>query len=417
MTCRIPSPATRRLALAAALVIATPSLAGAQGKPRERDLALPIGGTPGALDAITDVKGVEVGHTTLVSGSGPLVVGKGPVRTGVTVVHPRGKENHDPVFAAWFTLNGNGEMTGTTWVQESGYLEGPVAITNTHSVGTVRDAIIRWEVSRKNALQPWWLPVVAETYDGGLNDINGFHVKDEHVFAALDNATSGLPREGVVGGGTGMVCHGFKGGIGTASRVLPANQGGYTVGVLVQCNYGSRRDLRIAGVPVGEEIPDLTACLAVGPDTPINEGGPRRRCSDPDSRNDDAAAAPEQGSIIVVVATDAPVMPHQLKRIVTRVSLGIGRQGGFGGNGSGDIFIAFSTANPRSWSSDSTTTLTMLTNDRISPLFQATAQATEAAITNALLAAETTTGANDLRVYAMPVDRMLSAMRKYGRMK
>lgn len=408
----------RVLALVSAIAFAAPTLAGAQSKPRERDLGLPIGGTPGVLDAITDVKGVEVGHTTLISGSGPLVVGKGPVRTGVTVVHPRGKENHDPVFAAWFTLNGNGEMTGTTWVQESGYLEGPVAITNTHSVGTVRDAIIRWEVSRKSMLQPWWLPVVAETYDGGLNDINGFHVKDEHVLAALDNATSGLPKEGVVGGGTGMVCHGFKGGIGTASRVLPANQGGYTVGVLVQCNYGSRRDLRIAGVPVGEEIPDLAACLAVGPEVPIAEGSGRRRCTEPSSRNDDAsAAAPEQGSIIVVVATDAPLMPHQLKRIATRVSLGIGRQGGFGGNGSGDIFIAFSTANPRSWSSDSTTTLTMLTNDRISPLFQATAQATEAAITNALLAAETTTGANDLRVYAMPVDRMLAAMRKYGRIK
>ncbi len=414
---RLPSPATRRFALASVFVLALPALVSAQSKPRERDLGLPIGGTPGALDAITDVKGVEVGHTTLIAGSGPLVVGKGPVRTGVTVVHPRGKENHDPVFASWFTLNGNGEMTGTTWVQESGYLEGPVAITNTHSVGTVRDAIIRWEVSRKNMLQPWWLPVVAETYDGGLNDINGFHVKDEHVLAALDNATSGLPKEGVVGGGTGMVCHGFKGGIGTASRVLPANQGGYTVGVLVQCNYGSRRDLRIAGVPVGEEIPDLAACFAVGAETPITEGGGRRRCAEPSSRNDEAAAAPEQGSIIVVVATDAPLMPHQLKRIATRVSLGIGRQGGFGGNGSGDIFIAFSTANPKSWSSDSTASLTMLTNDRISPLFQATAQATEAAITNALLAAETTTGANDLRVYAMPVDRMLAAMRKYGRMK
>lgn len=386
----------------------------AQAKPRERDLGLPIGGTPGTLDAITDVKGVEVGHTTLITGSGKLVVGKGPVRTGVTVVHPRGKDNHDPVFASWFTLNGNGEMTGTTWVQESGYLEGPVAITNTHSVGVVRDAIIKWEVTRKNMLQPWWLPVVAETYDGGLNDINGFHVKEEHVLAALDNASGGLPKEGVVGGGTGMSCHGFKGGIGTASRVLPESQGGYTVGVLVQCNYGVRRDLRIAGVPVGEEIPDLASCYAVGPEVALDELMARRRCGQPTPRNDDA---PEQGSIIVVVATDAPLLPHQLKRIATRVSLGIGRQGGFGGNGSGDIFIAFSTANPKTWSSETTTTLAMLTNDRISPLFQATAQATEAAITNALLAAETTTGANDLRVFAMPVDRMLAAMRKYGRIK
>jgi L-aminopeptidase/D-esterase-like protein len=336
------------------------------------------------------------------------------VRTGVTVVHPRGKDNHDPVFASWFTLNGNGEMTGTTWVQESGYLEGPVAITNTHSVGVVRDAIIKWEVTRKNMLQPWWLPVVAETYDGGLNDINGFHVKEEHVLAALDNASGGLPKEGVVGGGTGMSCHGFKGGIGTASRVLPESQGGYTVGVLVQCNYGVRRDLRIAGVPVGEEIPDLASCYAVGPEVALDELMARRRCGQPTPRNDDA---PEQGSIIVVVATDAPLLPHQLKRIATRVSLGIGRQGGFGGNGSGDIFIAFSTANPKTWSSETTTTLAMLTNDRISPLFQATAQATEAAITNALLAAETTTGANDLRVFAMPVDRMMAAMRKYGRIK
>lgn len=394
------------------LACAVPLLA--QSKPRENDLKLPIGGTPGMLDAITDVSGVEVGHTTLISGSGRLVVGQGPVRTGVTVVHPRGKGNSDPVFASWFTLNGNGEMTGTTWVQESGYLEGPIGITNTHSVGVVRDAIIKWEVTQKNVLQPWWLPVVAETYDGGLNDINGFHVKEEHVLAALNSATGGLPREGVVGGGTGMTCLGFKGGIGTASRRLPAQQGGYTVGVLVQCNFGSRRDLRIAGVPVGEEIPDLTACIANSDPLPVNS--PRRHCDAPGS-DDAAAESSEQGSIIVVVATDAPLLPHQLKRIATRVSLGIGRQGGFGGNSSGDIFIAFSTANAKAWSSDSVTAVRMVTNDRISPLFQATAQATEAAITNALLAAETTTGANDLRIYAMPLDRMMAAMRKYGRIK
>jgi L-aminopeptidase/D-esterase-like protein len=406
----------RTLALSLAGFAAVASTAVlAQTKPRENDLKLPIGGTPGPLDAITDVAGVEVGHTTLISGSGKLVVGRGPVRTGVTVVHPRGKANSDPVFAAWFALNGNGEMTGTTWVQESGYLEGPIAITNTHSVGVVRDAIIKWEVSQKHVLQPWWLPVVAETYDGALNDINGFHVKPEHVIAALESAGGGLPREGVVGGGTGMQCLGFKGGIGTASRKLPAAQGGYTVGVLVQCNFGARRDLRIAGVPVGEEITDLQSCIA--DNDPPAPGG-RRHCDAPGSDLDSRAGeAPEQGSIIVVVATDAPLLPHQLKRIATRVSLGVGRQGGFGGNSSGDIFIAFSTANPRTWASDSVASLTMLTNDRISPLFQATAQATEAAITNALLAAETTTGANDLRVYAMPVDRMLAAMRKYGRMR
>ena len=404
------------LAFAAVLVLTLPLNAQ---KPRERDLKLPIGGTAGPLDAITDVAGVEVGQTTIVEGSGKLVVGKGPVRTGVTVVHPRGKGNSDPVFAAWFTLNGNGEMTGTTWVQESGLLEGPVAITNTHSVGVVRDAIIQWEVSQKTVLQPWWLPVVAETYDGRLNDINGFHVKPEHVLAALNGATGGVPKEGAVGGGTGMICHGFKGGIGTASRRLPADQGGYTVGVLVQCNYGSRRDLRIAGVPVGEEIPDLAACIANDdPSTP-----PSQRCGDGNRAGAPAGRgprsednAPEQGSIIVVVATDAPLLPHQLKRIATRVPLGIGREGGFGGNSSGDIFIAFSTANPRAWFNDAPVTdVKMLPNDRISPLFQATAQATEAAITNALLGAETTTGANDWRVYAMPVDRMLAAMKKYGR--
>ena len=247
-----------------ALLVALFTLSGVlqAQKPRERDLKLPIGGAAGPFDAITDVAGVEVGHTTLISGSGKLVVGQGPVRTGVTIVHPRGRANNDPVFAAWFTLNGNGEMTGTTWIQESGLLEGPVAITNTHSVGVVRDAIIQWEVSRRNFLQPWWLPVVAETYDGALNDISGFHVKPEHVYAALDGAAGGVPKEGAVGGGTGMVCHGFKGGIGTASRKLPDAQGGYTVGVLVQCNYGARRDLRIAGVPVGEEIQDLLGCIA-----------------------------------------------------------------------------------------------------------------------------------------------------------
>jgi len=385
-------------------------------KPREDELRLPIGGTPGTLNAITDVAGVEVGHSTIIAGSGKLVVGQGPVRTGVTIVHPRGKANHDPVFAAWFALNGNGEMTGTTWVQESGFLEGPIGITNTHSVGVVRDAIIQWEVAQKNVLQPWWLPMVAETYDGGLNDINGFHVKSAHVLAALNSATGGRPAEGVVGGGTGMRCLGFKGGIGTASRKLPASQGGYTVGVLVQCNFGTRRDLRIAGVPVGEEITDLQPCIANREPQPAN--ATVRPCDTAGSGPADAsvADAPELGSIIVVVATDAPLLPHQLKRVATRVSLGIGRQGGFGGNGSGDIFVAFSTANGTSWSSDSVSAVRMVTNDRLTPIFQATVQATEAAITNALLAAETTTGANDLRIHAMPVDRMLAAMRKYGRM-
>ncbi|HLA89773.1 MAG TPA: P1 family peptidase [Gemmatimonadaceae bacterium] len=405
------------------LVAGSSALAVAQAKPRARELGVPIGGTAGRLDAITDVAGVEVGHTTLIAGSGPLVVGKGPVRTGVTVVHPRGKANPDPVFGAWFTLNGNGEMTGTTWLQEGGVLEGPIAITNTHSVGVVRDAILEWQVKRPG-LQPWGLPVVAETYDGGLNDINGFHVKPGHVLSALDGASGGAVREGAVGGGTGMTCLGFKGGIGTASRKLDAAQGGYTVGVLVQCNFGARRDLRVAGVPVGEEITDLQSCFA---GTVVPQG--RRRCdgAPPSSRDKDARApshveeAPrpgedeEQGSIIVVVATDAPLLPHELKRIATRVSLGVGRAGGFGGNGSGDIFIAFSTANPGAAARTDSATVTMLSNARISPLFTATVQATEEAILNAMLAAETMTGANDYRVHALPVDRLRTAMAKYGR--
>ena len=374
-------------ALALLLLVASSALAQ---KPRTRELGIPIDGTPGPLDAITDVRGVEVGHTTLIAGAGKLVVGTGPVRTGVTAVHPRGKDNPDPVFGAWFTLNGNGEMTGTTWIQESGILEGPIAITNTNSVGVVRDAILQWQVG-KPGLQPWGLPVVAETWDGRLNDINGFHVKPEHVIAALDGATSGPVKEGNVGGGTGMVCHGFKGGIGTASRKLETSAGGYTVGVLVQCNYGLRRHLTIAGVPVGSEITDLQSVTPPG-DT-----------------------EQEQGSIIVVVATDAPLLPHQLKRLATRVSIGIGRMGGYGGNSSGDIFVAFSTANTRVYGDTAIVRVEMLPNDRINPLLYATAQATEAAIINALLAAETMTGINDTKVVAIPVDRLRAAMAKYGR--
>ena len=404
-----------RLRRAAALCVLGGCVAvplGAQGtapaKRRARELGLPIGGTAGPLDAITDVAGVEVGHTTLISGSGKLVVGKGPIRTGVTVVHPRGKANPDPVFGAWFTLNGNGEMTGTTWLQESGVLEGPIAITNTHSVGVVRDAILQWQVG-KPGMQPWGLPIVAETYDGSLNDINGFHVRPEHVSSALDGAKSGPVLEGNVGGGTGMICHGFKGGIGTASRRLPPEQGGYTVGVLVQCNYGARRDLRIAGVPVGEEIQDLQPCVA---SRDASQAGQRRLCDTPGAgRNDDDGA----GSIIVVVATDAPLLPHQLKRIATRVSLGVGRMGGWGQNPSGDIFVAFSTANAGAAAAGDSASVRMLANGRISPLFTATAQATEGAIVNAMLAAETMTGANDLRVFALPADRLTAIMKKYGR--
>src|SRR5688500_9867387 len=312
-----------RRSIAPALVIACicfVSVAARQGaapeRARELGISPLIGGRPGPLDAITDVDGVEVGHTTLIEGEGRLVVGKGPVRTGVTVIHPRGRSNADPVFGAWFTLNGNGEMTGTTWLEESGILEGPVAITNTHSVGVVRDAILQWQVSRPG-LQPWGLPVVGETYDGGLNDINGFHVKPEHVVRALDSARGGAVSEGNVGGGTGMRCHGFKGGIGTASRRIDARAGGWTVGVLVQCNYGARRELRVAGVPVGEEITDLLSCIA-SPDRSIRPAVPRCDASTGTPREEDDGA----GSIIIVIATDAPLLPHQLKRIVTRAALG-----------------------------------------------------------------------------------------------
>ena len=361
-----------------------------QAKPRARDLGIPFDGTPGRFNAITDVAGVEVGQTTLISGDGKLVTGKGPVRTGVTAVLPRGKSSTDQVFAAWFTLNGNGEMTGTTWVEESGFLEGPVMITNTHSVGLVRDAVIGWQMRRQGkTFQPWSLPVVAETWDGFLNDINGFHVKPEHVVQALEGARPGAVAEGNVGGGTGMVVHQFKGGTGTASRKLDASAGGYAVGVLVQANYGGRGQLTIAGVPVGKEITDLM---------------PKQ------------GAAADTGSIIVVVATDAPLLPHQLKRVVRRAALGIAKNGGIGGNSSGDIFIAFSTANPGAAKDASSINLQMLPNDRINPIFAATVQATEEAIINALVAAETMTGINGNTVYAIPHDRLREVMKKYNRL-
>jgi D-aminopeptidase len=371
------------------MLIATLPVATAQTKPRARDLGIPFDGTPGPLNAITDVRGVEVGHTTLISGEGKLVVGKGPVRTGVTAVLPRGKESDDPVFAGWFSLNGNGEMTGTTWVEESGFLEGPVMITNTHSVGVVRDAVIAWRVKRgkPDASGYWWsLPVVAETYDGYLNDINGFHVHPEHVFHALSSAHSGPVEEGNVGGGTGMICHEFKGGIGTASRKLDEEAGGYTVGVLVQANYGSREQLRIAGVPVGREI------------------------------TDDLVWSKETGSIIIVVATDAPLLPHQLKRLARRASLGLARMGSTSGNGSGDIFIAFSTANPGAYNPEGIRRLQMLPNDRMNPLFDATVEATEEAIVNALVAAETMTGADNHKVIAIPHERLRQILKKYNRL-
>jgi L-aminopeptidase/D-esterase-like protein len=367
---------------------------------------------PGPLNAITDVAGVKVGHETIVRGDGELVVGKGPVRTGVTAVLPRGKKFFDPVFAAWFPLNGNGEMTGTTWIRESGFLEGPILITNTHSVGVVRDATIDWEIKQGRKFL-FTYPIVAETYDGVLNDINGFHVKPEHVFTALDGATGGRVAEGNVGGGTGMLCNGFKGGIGTSSRVLAPEAGGYKVGVLVQCNYGSRRGLRIAGVPVGQEFTEPMICAA-GSQPPSQEFlRDMPRCG-PSSASRERPH-PELGSIIIVVATDAPLLPHQLDRLVKRAALGLGREGSVASNFSGDIFVAFSTANAGAAAEKGTVALTMLPNERIDPLFHATVQATEEAVTNAMLAAETLTGADDVRAYALPHDRLREIMRKYNR--
>jgi D-aminopeptidase len=365
-------------------------------KPRARDLGIPFDGIPGPLNAITDVPGVAVGHTTLISGEGKLQIGKGPVRTGVTAVLPRGKESmSNAVFGAWFTENGNGEMTGTTWVEESGFLEGPVMITNTHSVGLVRDAVIQWRVAhgQPDPTGYWWsLPVVAETWDGWLNDINGFHLKPADAFHAIDSASAGQVTEGNVGGGTGMICNEFKGGIGTSSRRLDAKSGGYTVGVLVQCNYGTRPNLRIAGVPVGKEIPEDRAYAS----TSFSEA--------------------DRGSIIVVVATDAPLLAHQLKRLTRRVTLGLGRDGSVSGNGSGDIFIAFSTANSGAAFADHVVDLKMLPNEKIEPLFAATVQATEEAIINAMVAAETMTGIDNHKVIALPHDRLRAVMKKYNRL-
>jgi L-aminopeptidase/D-esterase-like protein len=386
-------------AFAFALSVTTPAPAAAADsmpRPRARDLGIPFDGTPGALNAITDVEGVLVGHTTLIAGSGKLQVGKGPVRTGVTAVLPRGAASMQRFsFAGWYAQNGNGEMTGTTWVEESGFLEGPVLITNTHSVGVVRDAVIAWRVKHgaADATGSWWsLPVVAETWDGWLNDINGFHVKPEHVFHALDSAHSGPVQEGSVGGGTGMICNGYKGGIGTASRKLADKDGAYTVGVLVQCNYGTRDNLRIAGIPVGREIPGEDPYALVPSDVV------------------------ERGSIIVIVATDAPLLPHQLKRIARRVSLGIGRDGSIAGNGSGDIFIAFSTANPDASELGQTVDLKMVPNDSLDPLFGATVQATEEAVVNAMVAADDMTGIDDHHVTALSHDKLREVLSKYNRL-
>src|SRR5437667_848302 len=374
---------------------------------RARDLGVPFDGAPGQLNAITDVAGVEVGYTTIIRGEGKLVVGKGPVRTGVTAIIPRGHDSlNDPVYAAVFSLNGNGEMTGTNWIEESGFLEGPIVITNTHSVGVARDAVIAWRIKHgaADASGYWWsLPLVAETWDGWMNDTNGLHVKSEDVFHALDSAHGGAIEEGSVGVGTGMICYEFKGGNGTASRKIeikePKASSGqssangasaartYTVGVFVQANFGRRALLMIAGVPVGKEIPG-------------------------------SVYKEDTGSCIAVVATDAPLLPNQLKRLARRVSIGLARTGTISGNGSGDLFIAFSTANRNSWAPDQVThSVQTIPNDLMDPIFTGVVEATEEAVVNALVDNQTMTGAGNHRVEALPHDRLYEILKKYNRLK
>lgn len=355
-------------------------------KPRARDLGIPFEGKTGKYNAITDVDGVTVGYSTIIAGDS--------ARTGVTIIHPRGKDNHDPVFAAWFPFNGNGEMTGSAWVEEGGFLEGPIGITNTHSVGVVRDTIIQWQAENHALFQKWSCPVVAETADGWLNNMNGFFVKPEHVKEALENAESGSVKEGNVGGGTGMICYEFKGGSGTSSRKLPEKLGGWTVGAFVQSNFGLRYQLSIAGVPVGHHLKEHTVWT--------------------DGEN---PYGHEQGSLIVVLATDAPLLPHQLKRIAKRASLGMARTGSLGGNSSGDIFLAFSTANPHAamGGEKGIASLHSLDNDHISSLFAASVFATEEAIINSLIAGEEMTGHNGFSVKTLPHDELVKIMKEYHR--
>ncbi len=402
----------RRITLGASLLLSL-AVVDVAAKPRARELGVPFDGTPGPLNAITDVAGIEVGHITLISGNGKLEVGRGPIRTGVTAILPRGKDvNAAPVFAGTFSLNGNGEMTGTAWVEESGFLEGPILLTNTHSVGVVRDAVIAWKTKKLGAALPnvyWSLPVIAETWDGWLNDINGFHVKPDHVFSALESASGGAVLEGSVGGGTGMISYEFKGGIGTASRLLPADLGGYTLGVLVQANHGVRRQLTIAGAPVGREI-----------------GGGQRRFAGADPHNLAGVSVGEVGSILIIVATDAPLLPHQLKRLARRAALGLARTGAVSGNGSGDLFLAFSTANATGAAREANpgegvsefraSTFAALTNEAMSPLFESTVEAVEEAIVNALVAGEPMTGRDDHAIDALPVARLQEILKKYNRL-
>jgi len=368
---------------------------------KARDLGILFDGNPGKFNAITDVAGVLVGHSTIIEGEGKLLVGKGPIRTGVTAIFPCSEKTNE-VLAGFFSYNGNGEMTGTHWIEETGRLRGPICITNTHSVGIARDTIIEWSVKNKLLKRQfsWSLPVVAETYDGTLNDINGFHVKQKHVFEALESAKTGDIEEGNVGGGTGMVCHQFKGGIGTSSRILTEDKGGYTVGVIVQANYGLREHLTISGVPIGKEMKEELL-----PEIQIDKAHKEKP--------DDA------GSIIVIVATDAPLIPYQLKRIAKRVTAGLARVGGYGSNSSGDIFLAFSTA--KKLKTEEIPTMNLINfevlDDRyVTPLFKTTAEATEEAIINAIINAETMQGINNNTIFSIPHDRLREILKKYNRL-
>ena len=357
-------------------------------KPRARALGIPFEGSPGKNNAITDVPGVTVGYATVIEGES--------ARTGVTIIHPRGKQDHDPVFAAWFPFNGNGEMTGSAWVEEGGFLEGPIGITNTHSVGIVRDTIIQWQIEHSRIFQGWSCPLVTETADGWLNDINAFFVKPDHVLHALSTAKSGPIEEGNVGGGTGMLCYEFKGGTGTSSRKLPEKLGGWTIGALAQTNFGRRFQLTIAGVPLGQHLKDNS--IWTSGENPFKQ---------------------DDGSLIVVIATDAPLLPHQLKRIAKRASLGMARTGSLGGNGSGDIFLAFSTANPNAAVGDEQglASIQSLSNNFIDPLFMASAYATEEAIINSMVAAEDMTGHKGVSAKALPHNKLMELMRQYNRLQ
>ena len=395
------------LAVAGAFLV-MPGGAAAQedSNARARDLGIPFEGTPGTLNAITDVAGVEVGHVTLISGEGALKVGEGPVRTGVTAVHPRGKNSISPVFGAWFTLNASGEMTGTTWLEERGIVDGPILITNTHSVGVVRDAAVAWMVNRRWPAI-WHAPVVAETYDGVLNDINGFHVTKAHALEAMAVAEGGPVDEGVVGGGTGMICNGFKGGIGTASRVISQGDQTYTVGVLVQCNYGSPRDLRLGGITMYDKLDTQPICYS---DRSVARHTTWFPYCDKQLVGENITEKTRDGSIIIVVATDMPLLPHQLKRVAKRPSLALGRLGATSHDGSGDIFIAFSTAGDGDIDENVTSTVQMHGNNALSKIFRATANATEEAIVNAMVAATTTVGVAGLRVPELPEEQVKQIM-------